>query len=167
MQRENFRSRLGFLLVSAGCAIGIGNVWRFPYITGQYGGGYFVLFYLICLVIMGIPVMTMELAVGRASRKSAVQAYQTLEKPGQKWHIHGWFCMLGCCLLMMYYTTVTGWMVDYFYKFLRGDFAAGMGTEEIGGVFSQMLSSPGEMTIFMVIVAALACRKAASASPRS
>ena len=152
MQRENFRSRLGFLLVSAGCAIGIGNVWRFPYITGQYGGGYFVLFYLICLVIMGIPVMTMELAVGRASRKSAVQAYQTLEKPGQKWHIHGWFCMLGCCLLMMYYTTVTGWMVDYFYKFLRGDFVAGMGTEEIGGVYSQMLSSPGEMTIFMVIV---------------
>ena len=124
MQRENFRSRLGFLLVSAGCAIGIGNVWRFPYITGQYGGGYFVLFYLICLVIMGIPVMTMELAVGRASRKSAVQAYQTLEKPGQKWHIHGWFCMLGCCLLMMYYTTVTGWMVDYFYKFLRGDFVS-------------------------------------------
>ena len=155
MQRENFRSRLGFLLVSAGCAIGIGNVWRFPYITGQYGGGYFVLFYLICLVIMGIPVMTMELAVGRASRKSAVQAYQTLEKPGQRWHIHGWFCMLGCCLLMMYYTTVTGWMVDYFYKFLRGDFAAGMGTEEIGGVFSQMLSSPGEMTIFMVIVVVL------------
>ena len=155
MQRENFRSRLGFLLVSAGCAIGIGNVWRFPYITGQYGGGYFVLFYLICLVIMGIPVMTMELAVGRASRKSAVQAYQTLEKPGQKWHIHGWFCMLGCCLLMMYYTTVTGWMVDYFYKFLRGDFVAGMGTEEIGGVYSQMLSSPGEMTIFMVIVVVL------------
>ena len=155
MQRENFRSRLGFLLVSAGCAIGIGNVWRFPYITGQYGGGYFVLFYLICLVIMGIPVMTMELAVGRASRKSAVQAYQTLEKPGQRWHIHGWFCMLGCCLLMMYYTTVTGWMVDYFYKFLRGDFVAGMGTEEIGGVFSQMLSSPGEMTIFMVIVVVL------------
>ena len=155
MQRENFRSRLGFLLVSAGCAIGIGNVWRFPYITGQYGGGYFVLFYLICLVIMGIPVMTMELAVGRASRKSAVQAYQVLEKPGQKWHIHGWFCMLGCCLLMMYYTTVTGWMVDYFYKFLRGDFAAGMGTEEIGGVFGQMLSSPGEMTIFMVIVVVL------------
>ena len=155
MQRENFRSRLGFLLVSAGCAIGIGNVWRFPYITGQYGGGYFVLFYLICLVIMGIPVMTMELAVGRASRKSAVQAYQTLEKPGQRWHIHGWFCMLGCCLLMMYYTTVTGWMVDYFYKFLRGDFVAGMGTEEIGGVYSQMLSSPGEMTIFMVIVVVL------------
>ena len=152
MQRENFRSRMGFLLVSAGCAIGIGNVWRFPTITGQYGGGYFVLFYLICLVIMGIPVMTMELAVGRASRKSAVRAYQTLEKPGQKWHIHGWFCMIGCCLLMMYYTSVTGWMVDYFCKFLTGRFPAGMDSEQINGVFGQMLSSPGELTLYMVIV---------------
>lgn len=152
MERESFKSRLGFLLVSAGCAIGIGNVWRFPTITGQYGGGYFVLFYLICLVIMGIPVMTMELAVGRASRKSAVRAYQTLEKPGQKWHIHGWFCMIGCCLLMMYYTSVTGWMVDYFCKFLTGRFTAGMDSEQINGVFGQMLSSPGELTIFMVIV---------------
>ena len=152
MQRENFRSRMGFLLVSAGCAIGIGNVWRFPTITGQYGGGYFVLFYLICLVIMGIPVMTMELAVGRASRKSAVRAYQALEKPGQKWHIHGWFCMIGCCLLMMYYTSVTGWMVDYFCKFLTGRFTAGMDSEQINGVFGQMLSSPGELTLYMVIV---------------
>lgn len=152
MQRENFRSRMGFLLVSAGCAIGIGNVWRFPTITGQYGGGYFVLFYLICLVIMGIPVMTMELAVGRASRKSAVRAYQTLEKPSQKWHIHGWFCMIGCCLLMMYYTSVTGWMVDYFCKFLTGRFTAGMDSEQISGVFGQMLSSPGELTLYMVIV---------------
>lgn len=152
MQRENFRSRMGFLLVSAGCAIGIGNVWRFPTITGQYGGGYFVLFYLICLVVMGIPVMTMELAVGRASRKSAVRAYQTLEKPGQKWHIHGWFCMIGCCLLMMYYTSVTGWMVDYFCKFLTGRFTAGMDSEQISGVFGQMLSSPGELTLYMVIV---------------
>ena len=152
MQRENFRSRMGFLLVSAGCAIGIGNVWRFPTITGQYGGGYFVLFYLICLVIMGIPVMTMELAVGRASRKSAVRAYQTLERPGQKWHIHGWFCMIGCCLLMMYYTSVTGWMVDYFCKFLTGRFTAGMDSEQINGVFGQMLSSPGELTLYMVIV---------------
>ena len=152
MQRENFRSRMGFLLVSAGCAIGIGNVWRFPTITGQYGGGYFVLFYLICLVIMGIPVMTMELAVGRASRKSAVRAYQTLEKPDQKWHIHGWFCMIGCCLLMMYYTSVTGWMVDYFCKFLTGRFTAGMDSEQINSVFGQMLSSPGELTLYMVIV---------------
>ena len=152
MERESFGSRLGFLLVSAGCAIGIGNVWRFPYIVGKNGGGYFVLFYLICLLVMGVPVLTMELAVGRASRKSAVRAYQTLEKPGQKWHIHGWFCMIGCCLLMMYYTSVTGWMVDYFCKFLTGRFTAGMDSEQINGVFGQMLSSPGELTLYMVIV---------------
>ena len=102
MKRESFRSRLGFLLVSAGCAIGIGNVWRFPYVTGKNGGGYFVLFYILCLLIMGVPVLTMELAVGRASRKSAILAYKTLEKPKSKWHIHGWFCLIGCYLLMMY-----------------------------------------------------------------
>lgn len=96
MNRENFQSRLGFILVSAGCAIGIGNVWRFPYVAGQNGGGVFVLFYLIFLLCMGVPVLTMELAVGRAGKKSAVQAYKALEKDGQKWHIHGWFCMIGC-----------------------------------------------------------------------
>ena len=101
MQRESFRSRLGFLLVSAGCAIGIGNVWRFPYIAGLYGGGLFVLIYLICLLVMGVPVLTMELAVGRASKKSAVLAYKALESKGSKWHIHGWFCLLGCVMLMM------------------------------------------------------------------
>ena len=126
MERESFRSRLGFLLVSAGCAIGIGNVWRFPYIAGKNGGGYFVLFYLICLLVMGVPVLTMELAVGRASRKSAILSYKKLEKPGQKWHIHGWFCLAGCYLLMMYYTTVTGWMVSYFGRFLTGAFTEGM-----------------------------------------
>ena len=124
MQRESFRSRLGFLLVSAGCAIGIGNVWRFPYIAGLYGGGLFVLIYLICLLVMGVPVLTMELAVGRASKKSAVLAYKALESKGSKWHIHGWFCLLGCVMLMMYYTTVTGWMVSYFGKFLIGTFHA-------------------------------------------
>ena len=122
MQRESFRSRLGFLLVSAGCAIGIGNVWRFPYVAGQYGGGLFVLIYLICLLVMGVPVLTMELAVGRASKKSAVLAYKALEPKGSKWHIHGWFCLLGCVMLMMYYTTVTGWMVSYFGKFLIAGF---------------------------------------------
>ena len=152
MERESFKSRIGFLLVSAGCAIGIGNVWRFPFIVGQNGGGIFVLIYLLMLVIMGLPVLTMELAVGRASRKSAVLAYKALEKPGHKWHIHGWFAIIGCYVLMMYYTTVTGWMVDYFYKFLTGSFPTGMGSEAIGGVFDQMLSSPGEMTVFMVIV---------------
>ena len=113
MERESFKSRTGFLLVSAGCAIGIGNVWRFPYVVGQNGGGLFVLFYLIFLVLMGIPVLTMEFAVGRASGKSAVLSYKTLEKPKSKWHIHGWFCMLGCYMLMMYYTTVSGWMTSY------------------------------------------------------
>ena len=152
MKRESFGSRLGFLLVSAGCAIGIGNVWRFPYITGQNGGGYFVLFYLICLVIMGIPVLTMELAVGRAGRKSAVLAYKALEKPGQKWHIHGWFCLIGCYLLMMYYTTVTGWMVNYFCKFLSGDFHGGMAAEAASGVFVEMLGNPGSMALFTEIV---------------
>ena len=111
MKREHFQSRLGFLLVSAGCAIGIGNVWKFPYVAGQNGGGVFVLFYLLFLVIMGVPVLTMELAVGRASRKSAVLSYKALEPKGSKWHIHGWFCVAGCCLLMMYYNTVSGWML--------------------------------------------------------
>ena len=152
MQRESFGSRLGFLLVSAGCAIGIGNVWRFPYITGKNGGGYFVLFYLVCLLLLGVPVMTMELAVGRGGRKSAVLAYKNLEKPGSKWHIHGWFCLAGCYLLMMYYTTVTGWMVNYFGKFLTGGFHAGMTGDEISGMFGTMLGSPGPMAIFTELV---------------
>ena len=152
MQRESFGSRLGFLLVSAGCAIGIGNVWRFPYIAGKNGGGYFVLFYLLCLLVMGVPVLTMELAVGRASRRSAVLSYKTLEKPGQKWHIHGWFCLLGCYLLMMYYTTVSGWMVSYFGKFLTGAFHSGMSTDEVASAFGAMLSSPGEMALWAEVV---------------
>ena len=155
MERESFRSRLGFLLVSAGCAIGIGNVWRFPYIAGKNGGGYFVLFYLICLLVMGVPVLTMELAVGRASRKSAILSYKKLEKPGQKWHIHGWFCLAGCYLLMMYYTTVTGWMVSYFSRFLTGAFTEGMTAEVVSGVFGTLLSSPGEMAIWTEIVVLL------------
>ena len=150
MKRENFQSRLGFLLVSAGCAIGIGNVWKFPYVTGQYGGGVFVLFYLLFLVIMGVPVLTMELAVGRASRKSAVQGYQALQKPGTKWHIHGWFCVAGCYLLMMFYTTVSGWMLGYFFKFVGGTFT-GMADDAVDGVFLSMLNSPGEMTLWMVL----------------
>ena len=155
MKRESFQSRLGFLLVSAGCAIGIGNVWRFPYVAGQNGGGLFVLVYLIFLVIMGLPVLTMELAVGRASRKSAVLAYKALEKPGAKWHIHGWFAILGCYVLMMYYTTVSGWMLDYFVKFATGTFYHGMESSAAEGVFGTMLSNPMEMGIFMVITVLL------------
>ena len=155
MKRESFGSRLGFLLVSAGCAIGIGNVWRFPYITGQNGGGIFVAFYLLFLIIMGVPVLTMELAVGRASRKSAVLAYKALEKPKSKWHIHGYVAIFGCLMLMMYYTTVSGWMLSYFFKFLTGTFTKGMDTEAVGSVFSSLLADPVEMGIWMVITVVL------------
>ena len=148
MKRERFQSRLGFLLVSAGCAVGIGNVWKFPYVTGENGGGVFVLCYLLFLAIMGVPVLTMELAVGRASRKSAVQGYQALQKPGTKWHIHGWFCVAGCCLLMMYYTTVSGWMLGYFFKFASGAFS-GLSGETIDSVFFSMRGNPLEMTAWM------------------
>ena len=127
MKRESFGSRLGFLLVSAGCAIGI-------------------------LIVMGIPVMTMELAVGRASRQSAVLGYKALEKPGSKWHIHGWFALIGCYLLMMYYTTVTGWMTAYFGKFMTGVFSSGMSAEASGSVFTTLLSSPGEMALWTELV---------------
>lgn len=160
MQRESFQSRLGFLLVSAGCAIGIGNVWRFPYITGQNGGGIFVLFYLLFLIIMGMPVLTMELAVGRAGKASAVPAYKKLEKNGSKWHIHGWFCLIGCYLLMMYYTSVCGWMISYFFKFLTGTFTTGMSQHQISGIFAKMLGNPVEMTFFMgltVLLGFLVC----------
>ena len=152
MKRENFQSRLGFLLVSAGCAIGIGNVWKFPYVTGANGGGVFVLFYLLFLVIMGVPVLTMELAVGRASRKSAVLGYKALEPKGSKWHIHGWVCVLGCLILMMYYTTVAGWMLGYFFKFLTGQFTASMDTAAVDGVFNAMLGNPAEMVLYMAII---------------
>lgn len=150
MQRESFQSRLGFILVSAGCAIGIGNVWKFPYVAGENGGGVFVLFYLLFLAVMGMPVLTMELAVGRASRQSAVRGYQALEKKGSKWHIHGWFCMIGCYLLMMYYTTVAGWMLDYCVKFISGSFH-GVSSDSVDNIFNQMLSNPVEMTFFMGI----------------
>ena len=151
MKREYFQSRLGFLLVSAGCAVGIGNVWKFPYVTGENGGGVFVLFYLLFLVIMGVPVLTMELAVGRASRKSAVLSYQALEPKGSKWHIHGWFCVAGCCLLMMFYTTVSGWMLGYFFKFAAGAFT-GLEGEAVDNMFFEgMLGNPTEMTIWMVV----------------
>ncbi|MDY3772551.1 MAG: sodium-dependent transporter [Candidatus Faecousia sp.] len=155
MERESFRSRLGFLLVSAGCAVGIGNVWKFPYVVGQNGGCWFVALYLLFLVIMGLPVLTMELAVGRASRKSAVQGYKALEKAGSHWHIHGWFAILGCYLLMMYYTTVSGWMVSYFYKFAAGRFPAQVDAAFCEETFAQMLASPKEMTFWMTVTVLL------------
>lgn len=155
MKRESFKSRLGFILVSAGCAIGIGNVWRFPFVVGENGGGIFVLFYLIFLVAMGLPVLTMELAVGRASRKSAVQGYKALEKPGSKWHIHGWVAIFGCYMLMMYYTTVSGWMVTYFYKFVSGEFKSGMNADDTSAVFSNLLADPLQMAFWMILTVIL------------
>lgn len=151
MKRESFGSRLGFILVSAGCAIGIGNIYRFPYIAGQNGGSVFVLFYLLFLLCMGVPVLTMELAVGRASKQSAVLGYKALEKPGSKWHIHGWFCVIGCYLLMMCYTTIAGWMFGYFIKYLTGTFE-GIAPSAISGVFYSMLEDPLEMTAWMAVI---------------
>ncbi len=151
MKRENFKSRLGFILISAGCAIGIGNVWKFPYVTGQNGGGIFVLFYLLFLIALGVPVMTMEFAVGRASRKSVIECYQTLEKPGSKWHLHGYVAMIGNYMLMMFYTTVSGWMLSYFYRFVKNDFA-GVTPEETAGKFSHMLEDPVSMTFWMAVI---------------
>lgn len=153
-EREKLKSRLGFILISAGCAIGIGNVWKFPYIAGKGGGGAFVLCYLIFLVILGLPVMTMEFAVGRASQKSPVKAYQALEKPGQKWHIHGYITVIGCYLLMMFYTTVSGWMLHYFYLTATGKFT-GLDADQVGGVFNEMLSQPLVMDFWMIVVVAI------------
>lgn len=154
MERERLGSRLGFILLSAGCAIGIGNVWKFPYMTGQYGGGAFVLIYLFFLVILGIPVMTMEFAMGRASQKSPVRLYQKLEPAGSKWHIHGYFAMIGNYLLMMFYTTVAGWMLQYFVGTASGMFA-GADTAHVADMFTGMLSNPFSMTLYMAIVVVL------------
>ena len=150
MKREGFSSRLGFILVSAGCAIGIGNVWKFPFLAGQNGGGLFVIIYLLFLLIIGVPILTMELAVGRVSGKSIYQAYRKLEKPGAKWHLHGRIANLGCIVLMMYYTTVSGWMLNYAFKFASGQFQH-LKTQQVDAVFNKMLLSPSEMMIAMAI----------------
>ena len=151
MKRESFKSRLGFILISAGCAVGIGNVWKFPYVTGQNGGGIFVLFYLLFLIVVGVPVLTMEFAVGRASKKSVVGCYQELEKKGSKWHLHGYVALFGNYVLMMFYTTVSGWMLSYFYRFLRNDFK-GLGPEAVAGEFSGMLADPYGMAFWMAVI---------------
>ena len=141
-------------MVSAGCAIGIGNVWRFPTVTGQYGGGVFVLFYLLFLVLMGAPVLTMELAVGRAGHGSAGTAYRALEPKGSKWHLHGWACLIGCCVLMMYYTTVSGWMLAYFFRFVKGTFT-GLAADAVSGVYADLLADPFEQIVWMAITVLL------------
>ncbi|MDD5922550.1 MAG: sodium-dependent transporter [Eubacteriales bacterium] len=151
MERERFGSRLGFVLVSAGCAIGVGNVWRFPYVAGQNGGGVFVFFYILSLIFFGIPILSMELAIGRGTGKSLVKAYYAIEKPGQKWHIHGWVGFFGCFLLMMYYTTVAGWILYYFFRFLMGGFTKGMSGKDVEAVFTNLLLNPGSMMLWMGI----------------
>lgn len=151
MERERLGSRLGFLLLSAGCAIGVGNVWKFPYMAGQYGGGAFVLVYLFFLIVLGVPVMTMEFALGRASRKSPVRLYSKLAPEGSKWHLHGYVAMLGNYILMMFYTTVTGWMVQYFVNMARGKFV-GEDAAGVAAIFGEMLADPITMTIYMLIV---------------
>lgn len=154
MDRERLGSRLGFILLSAGCAIGIGNVWKFPYMTGQYGGGAFVLVYLFFLAVLGIPVMTMEFAMGRASQKSPVRLYQKLEPAGSKWHIHGYIAMAGNYLLMMFYTTVAGWMLQYFVSIASGKFV-GADAAQVADIFVGMLADPVSMTVYMGIVVLL------------
>ena len=150
-ERESFGSRLGFILVSAGCAIGIGNVWKFPYLAGENGGGLFVLFYFIFLLIMGVPVMSMELAIGRRSRKSGAEGFREIEKKGSKWHIVGYTSIIGCYLLMMFYTSVAGWMISYFWKFLSGSFSSSMDKSAVSSVFFNMLSSTSDSLVFMTL----------------
>ncbi len=151
MERERLGSRLGFILLSAGCAIGIGNVWKFPYIVGQYGGGIFVLIYLFFLLILGIPVMTMEFSLGRASQKSPARLYQQLEPKGSKWHLHGYLSVIGMYLLMMFYTTVTGWMLRYFVSTAKGDFEE-LDTNGVGEYFNNMLLDGNSLVFYMLIV---------------
>ncbi len=150
MEREKFSSRLGFILISAGCAIGLGNVWRFPYIVGKYGGAAFVLIYLLFLVVLGLPIVVMEFSVGRASRKSAALSFDVLEPKGSKWHLGKGIAIAGNYILMMFYTTVGGWMILYFFKMIKGDFT-GMSAEAVAGEFGGMLANPGLMMVFMVI----------------
>lgn len=149
-KREKFSSRLGFILISAGCAVGLGNVWRFPYITGKYGGAAFVLIYLVFLVILGLPIMVMEFSVGRASQKSVARSFHVLEPKGSKWHFMAVLAIAGNYLLMMFYTTVGGWMLAYVVKMIRGEFT-GLTPDEVGGVFNGMLGQPGSMTFWMII----------------
>lgn len=155
MSREKLGSRLGFILLSAGCAIGIGNVWKFPYVVGENGGGIFVLIYLLFLAILGIPVLTMEFSIGRAAQKSPVRMYQQLEPKGSKWHIHGKVAMAGGYMLMMFYTTVAGWMVRYFVSTATGELS-GLDSEGVSAQFGSMLSDAPMMILYMAIVIAAA-----------
>ena len=159
MSRDRLASRLGFILLSAGCAIGIGNVWKFPWMVGQYGGAIFVLIYIACLIVLGIPVMTMEFAVGRAAQRSPAVMFRELEPPKSKWHFHGITCLAGCVILMMFYNNVAGWMMNYFFKTATGKFE-GLDTESVNAEFGKMLGDPVWQTVFMaaaVIIGIAVC----------
>ncbi len=153
-KRETLSNRLGFILLSAGCAIGLGNIWRFPYITGQYGGGLFVLIYIVFLVILGLPIMTAEFAVGRGSQRSVARAFHELQGTRQKWSLYGYIAMAGNYFLMMFYTTVGGWIMNYTFKALRGQFAT-KSPDELGALFGSVLENPWELIFWMVLVSAL------------
>ena len=153
-EREQLASRLGFLLISAGCAIGLGNVWRFPYITGKYGGAAFVLIYLVFLVILGLPIMIMEFSIGRAGRKNIAGALRALEPEGSKWHLYGYFAIFGNLVLMMFYTTVAGWMLAYFFFMVKGDLS-GLSPDQVGGFFGGFLGQPGSLVFWMLLTVAL------------
>ena len=158
MPREHLGSRLGFILLSAGCAIGIGNVWKFPYVTGQNGGAIFVLIYLVCLILLGLPIMTMEFAMGRAAQTSPVKMYQQL-KPGTSWKFHGYLCMLGNVVLLMCYCTITGWMIQYFVDTAAGKFL-GLDSAGVAAMFPAMMQNTGAMvfyTLFVVVLATVVC----------
>lgn len=155
-QREKLSSRLGFIFLSAGCAIGLGNIWRFPYITGKYGGGAFVLLYLFFLIILGLPIIVMEFSVGRASRQSVARSFQTLEKPGQKWHLFSYVAMLGNYLLVMFYTTIAGWMLAYFFKMVSG-FFTGLSADGVAKVFLDLQASPMQCVFWMVLIVLIGC----------
>ena len=152
--RESFGSRLGFILISAGCAIGLGNVWRFPYIVGQYGGAAFILIYLLFLIVFGLPIMTMEFSVGRASRKSIAGSFKELQPKGTKWHLWGYVGAIGNYLLMMFYTTITGWMFAYFIKMAKGDFV-GLNQEQVINEFNAFTGNPYPVVGFMILAVVL------------
>ena len=153
-KREKFSSRLGFILISAGCAIGLGNVWRFPYITGKYGGGTFVLIYLFFLLILGLPIIVMEFAVGRGSQKSVATSFEELEPKGSKWHLYKYFAVAGNFLLMMFYTTIGGWMLAYFVKMAKGDFV-GTNADQVAGIFGALTTNRNEMIFWMVLISVI------------
>ena len=154
MQREHLGSRLGFILLSAGCAIGIGNVWKFPYIAGQNGGAIFVLIYLACLVLLGLPIMTMEFSLGRGAQKSPVKMYQELEPKGSKWHLHGYVALAGNIILLMCYCTICGWMLQYFVDTAAGKFV-GLNVEQIGAAFPAMTQNTPAMAFYTIATVAM------------